>query len=394
MPSWVGDVVMATPTLRALRQLDSSVNITALVRPALQPLLAGCPWVDRIMATAPISEGSQERSAWRPRFAAERVKKSIGRLRGLGLDGRQRSGRRWSVEAKDLPKRESGLVRIARRLRAEGFDTVVLLPNSFRAALLARLARIPRRVGYDRDGRGFLLTDRLVPRRVSGRFVPVPTRDYYLALPRYLGASNPAPAMQLFVSEEQEAKGSTMLQDAGLAANQRLVVITPGANFGDAKMWYPERFAAVADRCVRELGAVVAVAGSPKERPIVDAVIDVAVEPLINLNAHGVDLGSLKSVIRRSNLVITNDTGPRHIAAALGRPVVSVFGPTDPAWTEIGFDLERQAMVSVFCGPCQKKRCPLDHRCMTQIGPDMVFDKVDELLGMPATVGSKGWDRQ
>ena len=102
--------------------------------------------------------------------------------------------------------------------------------------------------------------------------------------------------------------------------------------------------------------------------------------PAIDLQKHGLSLGSLKEIIRRCDVMVTNDTGPRHIAAAFGVPVVTVFGPTHPEWTEIYFDKERKVSVPVPCGPCQLKKCPLDHRCMTQVTPDTVFRAASQLL--------------
>jgi len=357
MPTWIGDAVMATPTLRALRELCPDAQITALVRETVRPIVDGCPWLDRVVKV----RRSRKRGSHKP---------------------------------------EMGPVGLAQRLAKGQFDTAVLLPNSFRSALVTRMAGIPRRVGYDRDGRGFLLTDRLLARRSSGRFVPVPTRDYYLGLARYLGAVNPDPAMGLFTKVEDDAKADQILKQAGYdpashsvasdgAVGRPLVLINPGANYGDAKMWHPQRFAEVADRCVREFGAVTAVTGAPKERGILDQVLQAAKEPMLDLPGLGVDLTLLKSVVGRSSLMITNDTGPRHMATAMKVPVVTVFGPTDPAWTHTGFEAERQVMVPVFCGPCQKKKCPLDHRCMTLIEPQMVFDQAVELLGA-AQLGGVG----
>lgn len=344
MPSWLGDTVMATPTLRALRALYPKAHITALIRVAIRPIIDGCPWLDRIITV-------------RPR-------------RHRGTDGRR-----------------VGHVALARRLTAGRFDTAVLLPNSFRSALLARMAGISRRIGYDRDGRGFLLTDRLLPRRDKEGFVPVSTRDYYLGIARYLGANNPDPTMALFTRPEQDAQADQILERAGFMPDDRrpLVLISPGANYGDAKIWDAHRFAQVADRCVGEFGAVVAVSGAPHERPILDRVLGAMTEQALDLSRLGVNLALLKSVVRRSSLVISNDTGPRHVAAALNVPVVTVFGPTDPAWTTIDFPAERQVRVDVFCGPCQKKKCPLqntadEHCCMTRVSADMVFEQASELL--------------
>mgnify|MGYP001195673150 CR=1 FL=1 len=343
-PTWVGDTVMAMPTLRALRQLYPEAHITALARRMVKPILDACPWIDRIATIPPKRKG-----------------------RGVGT--------------------RHTMFSVARRLAAARFDTAVILPNSFRTALLARMAGIPRRVGYERDGRGFLLTDRLLPRREVGRYIPVPTRDYYLGLARYLGAVDPDPTMQLFTRPEDDARADALLARGGydVSSGRPLVLVNPGASYGDAKMWFPERFAAVADRLVREHQAVAAVTGAPNERRIIDAVLSHAKEPMIDLPALGIDLTLLKGVLRRARLMVTNDTGPRHIAAAMGVPVVTIFGPTDPAWTQIDFPLERQVRVDVYCSPCQKKQCPLrgspdELACMKRVTAEMVHEQAVQLL--------------
>lgn len=343
MPSPLGDAVMAIPTIGALRALFGQAHITALVRSATRPIIDSCPWIDRVVTIRPRRRGMRNNKRNRPTV-------------------------------------------LARRLAAGRFDTAVLLPNSFRTALLARMAGIPRRVGYDRDGRGFLLTDRLLPRRGREGYIPVPTCDYYLGIARYLGAIDPDASLRLFTRPQHDAQVDQILGNAGYGPSdtRSLVLISPGASYGDAKMWHPDRFAAVAKRCTEQLGAVVAVSGAPSERAILDRVVAATDIPILDLPKLGVDLTLLKSVVRRSRLVITNDTGPRHMAAAFNVPVVTVFGPTDPAWTHIHFAHERQVRVDVFCGPCQKKQCPLDHRCMTQIHPEMVFEQAADLLATTA----------
>lgn len=353
MPTWLGDIVMATPTLRAMRRLYPQAHITALVRRSMRPVLEPCPWINRCVSV---------RDARRAHTSSE-----------------SRAGGR------SAKRRREGTLRLAQRLSRGRFDAAVLLPNSFRTALLTRLAGIPRRIGYDRDARGGLLTDRLVPRRRIGGFVPVPAIDYYLGLVRYLGASKPDPAMQVFTRPVDDATADAMLAAAGYAVDdpRPLVLLNPGANYGDAKMWYPQRFAAVADRLHDEHGVVVAMNGSPQERPILDNVQAAARTPIIDLSRQGFGLRLLKSVIKRAALMLTNDTGPRHIAAALGVPVVTVFGPTDPRWAQTGFALDREVRIDVFCGPCQKKRCPIDHRCMTGIDVEMVYAQAADLLQQP-----------
>ena len=158
------------------------------------------------------------------------------------------------------------------------------------------------------------------------------------------------------------------------------MLLNPGAQYGAAKLWTAEGFAAVADRFVAELGATVLLSATPKERAIVERIRSHMRRPAVDLSVAGMTLGGLKDVVRRCDLMVTNDTGPRHVAAAFGVPVVTVFGPTHPEWTDIYYSAERQVRIDVFCGPCQKKVCPLDHRCMTGVTPDMVWDAAMQLL--------------
>ena len=338
MPTWLGDCVMAMPTLRALRGLFPDAHIAALVGANVKPIVQPNPWTNRILTAR--------------------------------------------VRQRNKAKRTSGPIALANRVKAGNFDTAVLLPNSFRTALIAAMAKIPRRIGYDRDGRGFLLTDRLIPRRTLEGYVPVPTRDYYLGLAQYLGSSEPDPAMQLFTRSVDDQQALLLLRNAGYDtdSDRCFILLNPGANYGDAKMWFPERYAQVADICADQLDAFIAVSGAPKERAILDKVISSAKTPIFDLSTAGMTLGMLKSIVRHASVMVTNDTGPRHIAAALGTPVVTLFGPTDPAWTVIDFKHERQVMEKVFCGPCQKKKCPLDHRCMTRIDAERVSQVVIDLL--------------
>jgi heptosyltransferase-2 len=343
-PNWVGDAVMATPTLRALRELYQQSHISYLMRRYVKDLYNGMPWADQVIT--------------------------------------YRTGKTKSKTGK-------GMFDLAARLRAGKFDLAVLLPNSFQSALVCKMANIPRIFGYERDGRGFLLSDRLLPVKDKGKFVPSPIVHAYLGLARYLGSSSRDVRMQLFVTEPERREAQAALARSGLdlelnrpAASGRppLVVLNPGAQYGAAKLWKAEYFAELADRLIDELGATVLLSAAPKERAIVDAIQRHMKHAAVDLSTKGVTLGSLKEIIRRCDLMVTNDTGPRHIAAAMDVPVVTVFGPTHPEWTEIYYAKERQVAVKVFCGPCQKKVCPLDHRCMTRVTPAIVWDAATQLL--------------
>ena len=338
MPTWLGDCVMATPTLQALRDLYPEAHITALVRHSIRPLLDGLGTVDRLLSVRPRN----------PR----------------------------NTQGAKAQMRRRTLVGLGRRLSKGGFDTAVLLPNSFKSAALVAVAGIPRRVGYERDGRGVLLTDRLIPRRHRGRFLPVSTLDYYLGLARYLGAPDPSHVMQLATRPEADAVVEERLRDVGFdTANGELLLINPGAQKPE-KRWPAERFGALIDQAAQRYGLTPALTGSPAERDILDAVAAAAQTPVIDLPGLGMGLHQLKSVVKRSRLMVTNDTGPRHIAAAMQTPVVTLFGPTTPDWTQIGF--EDEAHVLPTHGGHTKPSG------MGQIEVGQVVDAVGDLYGRTA----------
>ena len=343
-PNWVGDAVMATPALRALRQHYPDSEISYLVRRYVKEIFTGMPWADRLIT-----------------YRTGKTKAKAGK----------------------------GVFDLAARLRSVQYDLAVLLPNSFKAALICKMAGIQKIVGYDRDGRGFLLSDKLLPVKERGKYVPSPIVKYYMGLAQYLGSKNGDLSLKLFVTDTDRRAANSVFAHASLdAALERpadrgqppLIVLNPGAQYGAAKCWLPEHFATLGDRFIDELGATVLISASPKERRIVEAIRHRMKHPPIDLSQHGLTLGALKEIVRRCDLMVTNDTGPRHIAAAMDVPVVTVFGPTFPEWTEIYYAKERQVAVKVFCGPCQKKCCPLDHRCMTRVTPGMVFEAAMGLL--------------
>ena len=354
-PSWVGDAVMATPALRALRDLYPKAHIAYLCRRYVKPIYNGLTFFDKVIT--------------------------------------YRTGK---VRSKSGPS----LLKIAARLRPAKFDTAILLTNSFKTALLCKMAGIPRIVGYERDGRGFLLSDKLLPQKESGKFVPSPIVHYYLGVVHYLGSRQNDIHMELAVTTGERRRAIQVLTRSGLdpeidkphtAGKGPLVMINAGAQYGAAKCWLPEYFAAVADRLVEEQNATILLSGAPKERRIMDSIQRHMKHSAVDLASKGLTLGSLKDIVRRCDLMITNDTGPRHIAAAFDVPVVTIFGPTHPQWTEIYFAKEAKVSVKVVCGPCQKKLCPLDHRCMTQVTPEIVYQKALDLLAptspqRPATV--------
>ena len=343
MPTWVGDVVMATPALRAIRRRFGEAHITLLLRPNTCEVVQGGLWMDDVLEWQPVRKGL--RAVFDP-FA------------------------------------------IAATLRRRRFDWAILLSNAFRTALVARLAGVPRRTGYDRDGRGFLLTERLPPRREGREFALVSTVHYYNELAHAIGCEPPGEEMELFTTTADEAAVQRRLEAWGIADHHPLVVINPGASFGSSKRWLPERYAEVGDRLAEEREARVVVTCGPGEEPLAWRIHDaMRHRPFVVDQPRGT-LAQLKALIRRSDLLLNNDTGPRHFAKAFRRPVVTVFGSTHPQWTDTDYPRERKVRIEVDCGPCQKKVCPFDHhQCMTGVTVDMVYGAACELLeGTPVTV--------
>ena len=264
-------------------------------------------------------------------------------------------------------------------LRRERFDLAVLLTNSFRSALVVRLAGVARRVGYARDGRSWLLTDQLKPLRKNGAFVPVPALDYYNDVARHLGCEDVGDRLFLSTTEDDEAAIDRRLGTP--ASDRALVVLNPGANYGSAKCWPAEKYAALADELVERYGARVVASLGPKECEIADRLRRAARRPLEVFNDPPLGLGPLRALIRRCDLLITNDTGPRHFAAAFDVPVITLFGSSDPAWTETRHPKERIVKLDLDCQPCMERVCPLKHHdCMTRLDPEMVLRAADEFL--------------
>jgi len=337
MPTWVGDVVMATPLLRTLRAHFARSHITLLLKRHLLDLVAGADWMDECVTWPTRAGGARGR--------AER--------------------RRWLKDQREA-----------------GYDLAVLLPNSFRAAWTAWRIGAKRRVGFNRDGRGWLLTDRVAtPNRRGLRYEPMPLVDYYAQLAEAIGCERPDDRLTLFRTAEDDQAVARRLASSGFDAGAPLVVICPGAKFGASKCWYPDRFAAVADRLVRERGCRVVISPGPGEEPLARAIAEAMRQPHLVVDEPCLSLGQLKSLIADAALLLGNDTGPRHFARAFDVPRVTVFGPTEPRWTETSHGGERIVRVDVECGPCHKKICPLGHlKCMTLVSVDMVSEACDRML--------------
>jgi len=336
LPNWVGDVVMATPALRALREAHPAARITVEGRPFLEGLLRELPTVDAFLPDG---------------------------ARGLRAT--------WTR---------------GRRLAAERFDWAVLLPDSARAAAGPFLARVPRRVGYARDPlRRALLTEALDPPAENGRRVPVPMVERYLRITRALGCADPPARTELRVGAPETERVASMLAAQGVDSGAPVLVVTPGAHFGSSKLYPPESFARACDGIVDRLGLRCVLAPAPSEIDLARHVVGRMERPAVVLDDPPTTLEELKALVARSALVLSNDTGPRHVAVALDRPVVVLMGPTDPRHTASQLERQRVLREDVECSPCHEKTCPIDHRCMTRLAPERVVAAALELVGRPAT---------
>ena len=333
-PNWVGDVVLATPVFAALRAHFQHARIAFLLREYVAEIVAGGAWHDTLI--------------------------------------------QWP-ERNDLLD-EIRLLRLARRLRRERFDLAILLTNSLRAALVARLARIPRRVGYTRDARGPLLTDKLKPLKRDGIFVPAPVLNSYAALAEHVGCPVADRRLRLGITPRQEAAGRELLDRHRLLTDGPYAVINPGAAFGAAKCWPAERFAEVCDRLARELSMRSVIVGAASEIPLMREIARRTTSNVVCCDEPPTTLGSLKPLVRDAALLVCNDTGPRHYGNAFGVPTVTIFGPTHQRWTDTDYAGEIKVHTPVECGPCQLRTCPLDHRCMTGVTTEMVVQAVRDIV--------------
>lgn len=345
-PNWVGDAVMSTPALAALARLFPDARVVALVRPYVAAVLEGLECLSEV-----------------------RPLKSLAGNAGA-----------WSI------------VTDGKALRNEGFELAVLFSNSFRTALLALLSGAKRRVGYGREGRSVLLTDRLRAARQNGRFEPGPMVDYYLKIAENLGAATDDRRLKLAVTAENDRHIDRLFEEYGIGDTGPVAVVNPGAAFGSAKCWPALNFAQTAD-ALAERGFEVLVVTGPKEREIGEAIGAEAKTDLKPFWRASVPLGALKALVARAAVLVTNDSGPRHFAAAFDVPVVTIMGPTDPRWSDTGFAREIVLRKDVECGPCMRRTCPLDHRCMTLVTPDEVMEAVRRLkeTDKAACAREKAW---
>ena len=326
--NWVGDAVMSLPAISSVCREVPGAEVVLLAKPWVADLYSEYPGVHRVILYE--SPGVHE-----------------------GIRGR------W---------------KLARELKKERFDLALHLPNSFDSALVSFLAGIPRRVGYNTDGRGILLTHKV---SVDGRAKKGHQVEYYLHLIRSLGlkAVEGVPALQ--VPRDQIPPAEAILKSAGVGDGP-YVGMSPGAQYGSAKEWFPERFGLLGQRVYRELGGRFLILGSPGDRVIASQIGAIAGEGAVDLTGK-TTLAQAMALIARCRVFVTNDSGLMHVAAALGVRLVAIFGSTDPSRTGPLGRNSRVIYKSMPCAPCLKTQCPQNRECMEAISVEEVFEEVKDL---------------
>ena len=257
----------------------------------------------------------------------------------------------------------------------------MLLPDSVRTALPAFLARVPTRVGYARDlARRALLTRSLKPPRQAGKRLPISMIERYLRITRALDCVDAGQELELPVDETAADAIARRLAELGVPDRDGLLVVAPGASYGSSKLWPVEHFASACDEIADAWDLRVVLAPGPGEEQIASEIGALMKQPGLNLVDPVTSLAELVALLQRATLLLSNDTGPRHIAVALGRPVIVVMGPTDSRHTAHLLDNQRVLLEEVDCAPCHLKTCPTDHRCMTLLRPQRAVDAARELL--------------
>lgn len=342
--NWVGDAVMTVPALRQLRKLFPQAHLTLAIRTGTEGLFVDAEFLNDLLVH-----------------------------QGTGLRSVVQQVRDW---------------------RKRNFDLAVLFPNSLETALVASLARVPLRIGYATEGRQPLLTHPL----------PLPewraTKHevfYYLKIVAELewllnqkqSFLDTQPDGSLEVTPERRFSARTFLRSEGVnqTPGRKLIALCPGSINSRAKRWPAERYAALADKLIDELNAQVVLIGSPAEMEVSQAVIrQMRNQPIVLTGKT--DLAKLVASLSVIDLLVTNDTGPAHIASALGRPTLVIFGPTNPLTTRPFSPFGEIAREPPDCAPCMLRDCPIDHRCMTAITPDDIFARAMTLLTAGEAAGS------
>src|SRR5215469_10973103 len=324
--NWVGDAIMALPAIRAVRELHPKAKISILARPYVADIYRDQQVCDELIPYDP-----------------------------------KREHRGWA-----------GRERLISELRARKFSVALLLQNAFDAAWLAWRANISKRIGYARDARSLLLTE-AIPVPKPGE-IPAHEKFYYLELLRRAGWLDhlpDVPHIKLEVAGTARWRALETLLEAGSRSAALRIAVGAGASYGSAKCWPPARFAQAINAFLSHRDADVILFGTPAELPVSAAIAANLRKPPIDLTGK-TSIADLPALLSQCHLFLGNDSGAMHVAAAVGLPVVAIFGPTDPDGTSPITPRAALVQQKPYCSPCFLRRCPTDHRCMLAVTPPMV----------------------
>lgn len=330
-PNWVGDIVMAIPALDCFRSSFPDTKIIGIVKKNAQGILRDGPWFDNFIDC--------DDKSW------------------LGF---------WNM---------------AKQIRGYKADMAVLLTNSVRSTLNTWLGKVKKTYGYRHNHRGFFLSGGPEPVRNNHRTVIMPTVECYLEICRWLGLNVPEKVKpRLFIGQQIKERAESLFEKYGIRKNDVVIGLNPGASFGSSKCWPPEYFARLAELCEKEFGAKIMLFAGPGEESIIETIVAKSQIDIIDTTNDKIDLELLKPFVKRCNLLVTNDTGPRHYAVALDVPVVVIMGPTNPGYTATNLDKTIVIRKEMDCSPCHKKICPKEHQCMTEITVTEIFSAAKKLM--------------
>jgi heptosyltransferase-2 len=336
--NWIGDAVISIPAMREIGRIFPNARVSLLVKPWVRDVYSDADFVDELI----------------------------------------------EFEKEDIHRGWRGMRKLAHSLRSKNFDLAILFQNAFEAAFLAWLARIPRRLGYARDGRSLFLTH---PVKIEPEVLKVHQAYYYLGIlsgagliePRLWEKTDYELNSDIGVTKIDRDAAQKMLLSHGVAPDELLVALNPGATYGSAKRWFADRYASVARYLVERHRARIVILGSKAERSIADEISAQIQASSVNL-AGETTLGQLMGILRECSLFITNDSGPMHLAAAMNVPQLAIFGSTSEIATG---PLSKNALViknPVDCNPCFLRECPVDFECMDSITVEQVSAAADRVL--------------
>lgn len=328
MPNWLGDAVMGTPVLEDIRYHFPDAHLTVLCHQGIKNLLESNPFIDEFITFSREKKGDAEEK--------KKVFDSLSR---------------------------------------DHFDIGILLTRSFSSAWWFWRGKVKRRIGFGDHCRRLLLTDSLkIPPNEEKEHLVITYKR--LLAPLGIGISNTKP--RLYSSEKEQQEARSLLQSFGIEPHHLLIGINPGAAFGSAKCWLPERFQELTSRLLELPDARVVYFGDNIGKPLVDEICKPFSEKVVNV-AGKTSLGTFTALLTKVSCLVTNDSGPMHVAAALNTPLVAIFGSTNEIKTG-PYDTGLVIHKHVACSPCYRRTCPIDFRCMKSITVDDVWSAIQRLV--------------